>query len=119
MFSFGRRRKFNGTVVRLFAAFEFSLENVGGTQTLNALDITWKKGFSEHEAAYYIAMLMLSGWVEAGEYERAQAAYERLKLVSANWLSQGLISEPFVSGQQPMLDEIVRGIPNPSPKHPR
>lgn len=115
---FSRRRKFNGTVVRLFAAFEFSVDNVGGTQTLNALDLAWKKGFSEYEAAYYIAILMLSGLIEAGELERAQAACERLRLVSANWLSKGLISEPFVSGQQPMVDEIMRSIPHQSPKTP-
>jgi len=112
VFSFGRRRKFNGNVVRLFAAFEFSVDSVGGTQTLNALDLAWKKGFSEHEAAYYIAILMLSGWVEAGEFERAQAAHERLKLVAANWLSQDLITEQFVSDQQPMVDEAVRGLPH-------
>lgn len=112
MFSFARRRKFNGNVVRLFAAFEFGVDSVGGTQTLNALDLAWKKGFSEHEAAYYIAILMLSGLVEAEEFERAQAAHERLKLVAANWLSQGLITEPFVSGQQPMIDEAVRGLPH-------
>lgn len=109
---FSRKRRFNATVVRLFQAFEFSLENVGGTQTLNALDIAWKKGFNEHEAAYYIAILMLSGLAEAGEFERAQVAYDRLKLVSANWLSKDLISEQFVSSQQPMVNEIIRSIPN-------
>lgn len=113
---FSRRRKFNATVVQLFAAFEFDVDDVGGTQTLNALDITWKKEFSEHEAAYYIAILMLSGWVEAGEYERAHAAHQRLKLVAAKWLILGLISEPFVSGQQPMVDGIMRRIPDPSPR---
>ncbi len=114
---FSRRRKFNGNVVRLFPAFEFSLENAGGIQTLHALDIAWKKGFNEYEAAYYIAILMLSGLAEAEEFKRAQAAHERLMLVSASWLRDGLISEPFVSGLQPMVDEIIRSMPSPSPKH--
>lgn len=109
---FSRRRRFNAAVVRLFQVFEFTVENVGGIQTLNVLDIAWEKGFNEYEAAYYIAILRLSGLAEAEEFEHAQKACDRLRLVAANWLSKGLISEQFVSSQQPMVDEIIRSIPD-------
>ena len=115
---FSRRRRFNAAVVRLLPAFEFTLEDVGGIQALHALDSAWKKGLNEYEAAYYTAVLMLSGLAESGEFKRAQLAYERLVLVSANWLARdGLISEQFVSSLQPRVDEIIRSIPNQSPKN--
>ncbi len=64
---FNKRRKFNGQVAALLPAFGFNLEEAGVMKTLNGLDIAWQKKYTEYEAALFVAYLVFSGMLKAGE----------------------------------------------------
>ncbi|WP_027252382.1 hypothetical protein [Photobacterium halotolerans] len=93
---FNRRKKYNGKVAALLPAFGFDLEEAGVMKTVNVLDIAWNQKYSEYEGAIYVAYLVFSGMLKAGD-TRANEVMGKIEYVQNDWLSKGLVRKELAS----------------------
>ena len=103
---FNRRQKYNGQVAALLPAFGFNLEESGVIKTADVLDIAWKQKYSEYEGALYVAYLVFSGMLKAGQ-DRADEVMRRVRYVQADWVSKRLVREELAERFSAKAEEWI------------
>lgn len=105
---FNTRRKYNGKVAALLPAFGFNLEEAGVMKTANVLDIAWDQKYSEYEGALYVAYLVFSGMLKAGD-TRAEDVKNKIEYVQKDWVAKGLVSNELASRFSSKANEWSHG----------
>lgn len=105
---FNRRKKYNGKVAALLPAFGFNLEEAGVMKTANVLDIAWDQKYSEYEGALYVAYLVFSGMLKAGD-ARANEVMGKIEYIQKDWVSKGLVRKELASRFSSKAKEWTQG----------
>ena len=101
---FGRRKKWNNKVMALLPAFDLKIEELGEMKALEALDLVYHKGFSEHEGALYLAYLGFGGFI-SGNTARADEIKAKIAIVQPEWVKLGRVkSQNALAWQQKSLE---------------
>lgn len=104
---FSKRKRYNGQVALLLPAFGFTLDEAGMIKTLDCLDIAWQQGYSEYEAALFIAYLVFSGMLKTGS-PRAHDVIGRIQFLEQEWISKGVVREDLATRFRSKADEWMR-----------